>query len=74
MFLFMIIFYGRTYFLFYITTPKRDDIERLLYIYNFESLNSMGEKIFMVNGRFFYFIDDVKLEIYYIQQKTTPCG
>ena len=74
MFLFMIIFYGRTYFLFYITTPKRDDIERLLYIYNFESLNSMGEKIFMVNGRFFYFNDDVKLEIYYIQQKTTPCG
>ena len=62
----MIILYGRIYFTFSITIRKRYDIERVHLKKVCQSLNSMVEKICVGNGRFLYFNDDDKLDIYYI--------
>ena len=34
--------------------------------YNYRSLNSICEKIYVENGRLFYFNDDGKLDNYYL--------
>ena len=60
----MIIFDGRKYLPFHITIPKRYDIG--IFYYNSQSLNSTGEKIYVVNYILFYFDDDGKLNIFYI--------
>ena len=59
----MIIFDGSTYFTFHIAIPKIDDILKFIFKYNSEPLNSMGEKICVRNGIFFYFSDGDKLDI-----------
>ena len=63
----MKIFRGRTYLPFHITMPKIDDIGRNDYLkYNCQSCNSTDDKICVENGRFFYFNDHVRLDLYYI--------
>ena len=60
------IFDGGKYFPYHLTTPKQYDIEKVyLFKYNCQSLNSIGEKICVRNGRLFYFINDGKLDINY---------
>ena len=69
----MIIFDRKSYLQFHTTTPKIDDIETIDYLkYNFQSLNSTGEKICVVNGVLFYFNDDGKVYLYCIIFKRYP--
>ena len=62
----MIIFYGRTYLPFHITIPKRYDIEKVRFLYNLQSLDSMSDIRCVVNVRFFYFNYGGKIDIYYM--------
>ena len=49
-----------------ITTPKNSQIENLdSSKYNCQSLDSTCDKICVRNGRFFYFNDDCKLDLYH---------
>ena len=63
----MVIFNGRPYFSFHITIPKMDDTEIIIFKYKYKSLNSTGEKIWVVNGRLFYFNHDGKLGLYHLK-------
>ena len=50
-----------------------DHIQHIDYLkYNCQLLNSICDKIFLVNGRLFYFNNGSKLDIYYISKRRYP--
>ena len=60
-------FYVKCILILNITIPNKSQIENFNYSkYDCESLDSTCDEIFVENGRFFYFNNDSKLDIYYI--------
>ena len=64
----MITFDGILYEPCRITTPKTYIIDKVHFKYNCLSLNFMNEKSCAGNFRLFYFNDDGKLELFYMQK------
>ena len=61
---------GRSYEPSHDILPKTDITDEVPFFkYNCQSLNLMNEKSYIGNGRFFYFNNDGKLEIFYMQKK-----
>ena len=69
----MITYDERTYLPCHINIPKIDYIDKINFKYNFQSLDSMGDKICVWGGGFFYFGGDGKIELYCIKNKIS-CG
>ena len=61
----MNVFHESTYLPFNRTMPISDHIEKLFLKYNRQSINSTCGKVYVGNGRLFYFNYDGKLDVYY---------
>ena len=65
-------FHAKFILQFNIIIPKQYHIENLdSSKYKCQSLDSTCEQMYVVNGNFFYFNDDGKLDLYYILKKDT---